>query len=206
MKLSHGALRLKDVLPSALGVVFIGALLCLTAPPGWSVWGKMGWWAIPAGALLGIAFYLFGYLFTRLPGRHATSMKGLIQLLHRLFKNFSWFDIILVSCLAGIGEELLIRGVLQSWLVDYIGPAAGIILASAVFGLMHSLSKAYVVLTAVLGCFFGVALYLTGSMLLVIVAHAVYDVLAFFIIVKRPHWLGVHSGDENFKLPIRDQN
>lgn len=204
MKFPHGTLRLKDVLPSALGVVFLGALLCLTSPPGWSALGWIDWWAVPAGALLGVAFYLFGYVFTRLPGRHASSMKTLIQLLHRLFKNFGWFDIILVSCLAGIGEELLIRGVLQSWLVDYVGAVVGILLASVVFGLMHNLSKAYVVLTAVLGCFFGLALYVTGSMLLVIVAHAVYDVLAFFIIVKRPHWLGVHLVDENVKLPIHE--
>jgi len=205
MKFSGHALRLKDVLPSALGVVVLGLALCLTAPPGWSVMGGLGWWSLPAGVVLGGVLYLLGYIFTRVPSFYAGSMRDLIQMLHNLFRNFSWFDIILVSCLAGLGEELLIRGVLQAWLVDYSTPLAGILLASFIFGLMHALSKAYVVLTAVLGCFFGVALYLSHSIILVIVAHAVYDILAFFIIVKRPHWLGVYLQDKQLKLPIHEQ-
>lgn len=205
MKLWHQPLSLRDVLPSALGVALLGLALCWTDPPGWSVFGKLGWWALPLGVLMGCVLYCLGYIFTCSPKLYTRSMQDLIQLLHNLFKQFSWFDILLISCLAGIGEELLVRGVLQAWLIEFLNPWSGILIASIVFGLMHNLNKVYVVLTAVLGCLFGLALYLTESILCVIVAHTVYDVLAFFMIVKRPHRLGLNSQNENFKLPIREQ-
>jgi len=205
MSFSRPALRLKNVLPSTLAVTVLALALCFTDPPGWSVLGKLGWWSLPLGVLLGVVFYIVGFVLTSFLNRYFELMNESLALLHDLFRNFSWFDILLISCMAGISEELLIRGVLQSWLIDYLTPLFGIVIASIVFGLLHYLNRAYVLLTALLGCLFGMSLYFTHSIVLVVVAHAVYDVLAFFIIVKRPHVLGVNCQNDNIKLPIHEQ-
>lgn len=198
-------LLLKDVLPSALGIVVLGAAFSIFTSSGWSLLGALGWWAIPGGILLGVLLYSLCFTLTCWRPFYTPSMKQLMGTLHGLFKNFSWFEIVLISCLAGIGEELLIRGALQTWLVDAINPLVGVLVASLIFGLMHYLSRVYVIVTSVLGLLFGMALLLTDSILLVIIGHAVYDVCAFFMVVKRPDLLGLRSGHEQFEIEIRDE-
>ena len=39
---------------------------------------------------------------------------------------------------SGVGEELLFRGLLQTFLADQLGPWPGLVLASTVFGLVHT--------------------------------------------------------------------
>ncbi len=87
-----------------------------------------------------------------------------------IFSNCTLFDLILISLLAGIGEELLFRGVLQVKL--------GIIAASIIFGLAHYISLAYVILTIIMGLYIGFLFNLTGSLLVVIQLHFIYDLVA----------------------------
>ncbi len=46
---------------------------------------------------------------------------------------------LLISLLAGFGEELLFRGVLQGWLTELAGPWTGVLAAAVVFGLLNFL-------------------------------------------------------------------
>jgi membrane protease YdiL (CAAX protease family) len=105
-----------------------------------------------------------------------------------------------VSLLAGVGEEILIRGGLQSILVGLTSPFVGMLLASLIFGVMHFLSKIYVLITFVIGFVFALVFYLTDSMLLVMVAHTVYDIFAFAMIVKFPHMLGLELKNEQISI------
>lgn len=205
MKPAYRPLTLRDVLPSALSITALGFIACFWLTTDWTLNGRLGWAAAPMGALCGAALYGLCLLVTRSPLMNRPSVTQLNQTLHDLFQNFTWRDILIVSCLAGLGEELLVRGALQAWLSGLFEPWVGILLASIVFGLMHYLSRVYVIVTTLLGCVFGVGLYLTNSIVFVVVAHAAYDVVAFFIIVKRPHILGLNSKDEREFLPIRDQ-
>ena len=123
-------------------------------------------------------------------------MHNLLLTLHSFFKRFTWFQILVVSLLAGVGEELLIRAVLQSYLIEKISPVWGIVCASIVFGALHFMTKTYVLLTFFLGLLFGLSFYYSGSVVLVMVAHTVYDVIAFAMIVKFPHKLGLNVGRE----------
>ncbi len=199
MKLSLTPLSFRQVLPSACGILFLGAILSIFQD-SWLWFGELGWAAVPCGVLLGVAFYLIGFAASCSRWTKTRSMNELLITLNQLFKNFTWPQIVIVSLLAGIGEEWLIRAVLQGFLVESFGPAIGIIGASLIFGLLHFMTKTYVVLTFLLGSLFGIAFYLTNSLFLVMVAHAVYDILAFAMIVKFPHVLGVHSRDA--KTPI----
>ncbi|WP_170132168.1 CPBP family intramembrane glutamic endopeptidase [Arenicella xantha] len=205
MKPLYRSLTLRDVLPSALIITILGLAACYWLPSVWTLNGRLGWAAAPLGAVSGVLLYGICFFATQAPMINRLSVQQLNQTLHQLFRNFSWRDILIVSCLAGVGEELLVRGALQSWLSDAINPWVGILLASLVFGLMHYLSRVYVIVTMLLGCLFGIGLYLSQSIIYVVVAHAAYDVMAFFIIVKRPHMLGLDSNDETSLLPIRDR-
>jgi CAAX protease family protein len=99
-------------------------------------------------------------------------------LIREIFPTGSISQFAMVAVLAGVGEELLFRGVLQTKFSDWTSPVVGLILASALFGLAHALSKVYFVFALVVGAYLGwMALYyhdLTAP----IVAHALYDFLA----------------------------
>lgn len=87
-----------------------------------------------------------------------------------IFDNMRLMDFVILSLLAGIGEELLFRGILQ---VKF-----GIIVASIIFGLMHSVSFAYVVAAIVMGFYIGGIYYGSGSLLVPIQIHFIYDLAA----------------------------
>jgi membrane protease YdiL (CAAX protease family) len=188
----QGPISFKQVLPSALIILLLGIILSVAAAP-WQWFGKYGWLAIPVGAILGSLIYLLGFLFSCSRWTKTNSMQELLISLHQLFREFTWPQIIVVSLLAGVGEELLIRGVLQSFLVSNLGAIWGILSASLIFGLLHFMTKTYVLLTFALGLLFGIAFHYTDSIVLVMVGHTVYDIIAFTLIVKFPSLLGIHQ-------------
>jgi uncharacterized protein len=102
-----------------------------------------------------------------------------------------WYELILVAALAGVGEELLFRGVIQPlcerWLPmpqpwNLIG---ALVLPNVVFGLLHLITPTYAVLAGAMGVYFGVMLDMTGTRNLwaPILAHGLYDYWAFLLIV-----------------------
>jgi membrane protease YdiL (CAAX protease family) len=94
-----------------------------------------------------------------------------------------WPDLALISVTAGVGEEMLFRGVIQAALSRLLGPVAGLVAASALFGLLHPISPAYIVLAGLLGGYLGVVWLVSGNLLTAIVAHAVYDFVALLILL-----------------------
>jgi len=177
---------------SSLLILTLGLLLWFGLNIELSLLGRIGWWSLGLGAIGGVLLYICVFYLTRLFWIRLSSLRSLMSYLHRLFKDFSWFSIVIISVMAGVGEELLVRGVLQSYLISHFNPVIGIVLASLTFGLMHYLTKTYVMIAFALGLLFGLAYYISESMALVMVAHAVYDVVAFAIIVKYPHLLKIN--------------
>lgn len=95
------------------------------------------------------------------------------DVLRPLFARIGWREVVLISMAAGIGEELLFRGVLQ--------PLLGIVPASLLFGLAHfggAATIGFAVWAAAVGGFLGWLASLGGGLLAPIVAHAGYDALA----------------------------
>ncbi len=187
----QGPIGFREVLPSALAILVLGIILSWFSPP-WQWFGQFGLPVFSYGIILGLAIYLLGFVVSCSPWTKTKSMHTLLTRLHQLFRNFTWPQIIVVSLLAGVGEELLIRGVLQTFLVDSVGAFWGIIGASLIFGLLHFMTKTYVVITFALGLLFGIAFHYSDSLILVMVAHAAYDIAAFAMIVKFPHILGLN--------------
>lgn len=100
------------------------------------------------------------------------------RLLMPLFRDSGPAGIALVAALAGLGEELLFRGVLQAGLSEWLGPAGGLLLASLLFGLAHCITPAYLVLATLMGLYMGLLYQWSGNLLLPVLVHALYDWIA----------------------------
>jgi hypothetical protein len=95
-----------------------------------------------------------------------------------LFERAPAGSVALVSVLAGLGEELLFRGVIQGWLEGWIGAWPALLFASVLFGAAHAVSLAYGILAAVIGLYLGWLYQHTGNLAIPMIVHALYDWVA----------------------------
>jgi membrane protease YdiL (CAAX protease family) len=101
-----------------------------------------------------------------------------------LLEGCDWPDLALLSLAAGVGEEMLFRGVIQGALARTLGRTAGIAIAAALFGLLHPVSATYIVVAGLLGAYLGLIWLLSGNLLAVIVAHTLYDFVALLVLMS----------------------
>ena len=87
--------------------------------------------------------------------------------------------------LAGIGEEALFRGIIQTTLADWLNQWVALAVASALFGLGHLVTPAYAVLAGLLGLYLGGLSMVFDNLLLAIVVHALYDFVALTYLVHK---------------------
>jgi membrane protease YdiL (CAAX protease family) len=123
-------------------------------------------------------------------GPIARLLEEVQHLTHSLFSGCSVWQLALVCLAAGLGEELLFRGLVQDGLARWLGPpfgnGVGLLVASAVFGLAHPVSRRYVVVAAVSGLWLGGLLIVTDTLLVPIVTHALYDLGALVFFLRWP--------------------
>ena len=105
-----------------------------------------------------------------------------------LFAKSYWSELALISLSAGVGEEMLFRGVFQASFTQWWGLAWGLVLASMLFGLLHPISLPYVSIATILGFYHGVVWYWNGNLLTVIVTHTLYDFAALGFLIRVQHW------------------
>ena len=188
LKRVYQTVSLAQVALPSLGLLLIAAGLIFAFSVEFSLWGNFGEWAIPIGIPGGGAMYLVllalsTYLID-LP-----AVRDLNRMLVQLFANIGWAGIILLSVLAGVGEELLFRVFLQNIISDWLGWGAGLFLSSLLFGLAHYVSKLYVAITFAIGLVLGAIYWQTQSAVVVMTIHFFYDLCAFTLVVKYPHKL-----------------
>lgn len=104
--------------------------------------------------------------------------NGIEQHLLPLFRGAPRGTVLAVSLMAGIGEELLFRGVIQMALEGWLGAVGGLLLASLLFGLAHALTLGYFLLATLIGIYLGLLYQWTGNLLVPMLAHALYDWIA----------------------------
>jgi len=102
-----------------------------------------------------------------------------------LFAQLSLLDVAAAALLAGVGEELLFRGVIQSGLADLAGAGAALIAASVIFGAIHWVTATYAALATVIGAYLGALFLVSGDLVVPIVTHAAYDVVALLYLRQR---------------------
>ena len=105
-----------------------------------------------------------------------------------LFQQLNVFELALLSLAAGVGEEVLFRGLLQDGISQVIGGVNGqlfgLFSASLIFGLVHWLTRAYALLAAMAGVYLGLLMVVTDSLMPPIVAHAAYDFIALLVLLR----------------------
>lgn len=98
--------------------------------------------------------------------------------------DVGWVSVILISLGAGISEEILFRGALQSLATEHLGLLAGIVLPSMLFGIVHGANGIYILITGIMGMYFAGLMVWTGNLLVPITAHTVYDIYALGVTVS----------------------
>lgn len=101
-----------------------------------------------------------------------------------LFQESYWSELALIALSAGVGEEMLFRGVLQATLTDWLGMGLGISLASILFGVLHPISISYTIIAGFLGLYLGGLWVYNGNLLTVMVTHALYDFVALGYLIR----------------------
>lgn len=136
-----------------------------------------------AAVLPPFAFFLYTLNARAKPlARHRELLEALLR---PLMGGWSVLQLAVISVLAGLCEEALFRGFLQSALESRLGKVAGLLLASVLFGIAHPLSRTYVVMATLLGTYLGLLWSSTGSLLTPMTTHAVYDLLALVWLLRR---------------------
>jgi membrane protease YdiL (CAAX protease family) len=184
------------------GLAFEGGLAVLALAIGWllgrSPWVGVSWAAAawPAAGravvmgLIAVLPMLAGlFLIDRYPVGPLRELKEFVDRhVVPLFQNTSVVQLALIALVAGIGEELLFRGLVQHALSEWIGPPRGVwiglAVASVIFGVCHWLTRTYAVLAGLIGIYLGLLLVLSGSVLAPMVAHGVYDFVALIYLCR----------------------
>jgi uncharacterized protein len=174
--------RMALVFEGGLIVVACGAGLFMTPP-----WRQVGWQLLDVLRGLAATLPLVAglLLLRRIRGGSLGKLNQLVdETLVPLFTGCNIFQLALISLLAGVGEELLFRGVIQPIFMSWFGMVVGLCLASLVFGLLHALTTAYAVLATIVGAYFGWLALATGNLLVPIIAHALYDFVALVYLIR----------------------
>ncbi len=187
---------------AAIAVAFEGGLGLLALLLGWvwDIWpipgidrAAVSWQAVQPAVLSGLgatAPLLVGlWLMDRFPvGPLAGLQCDLERTVKPLFRECSVGELAAVSLAAGIGEEMLFRGLAQQAFQAWWGPPWGaliaLIAASALFGAAHFLSVTYAILAACAGLYFGALMIWTESLVAPALTHSLYDFVALFYLVR----------------------
>ena len=139
----------------------------------WS-WRDCGWGLL--GTLPMLVVLVFAGKLRRLVG----------DLLGRTLSLCTWYDLVAVAALAGIGEELWFRGLATMWISGLANVWVAVIVVNLLFAFLHALTPAYFVVAAAFGFYLsGLALWPgEPNLLRPIITHSIYDFIAFVWIVR----------------------
>lgn len=148
-------------------------------------------WPLLLGAAAVVPMVAGLLLIDRFPLGPFRELKELMeQHVVPLFATARLWQLALISAFAGVGEEMLFRGLLQIGVSDWLGPPnglwIGLIVASLAFGVCHWLTDNYFILAVAIGVYFGGLLLATDNVVAPIVAHGLYDFVALVYLTKRP--------------------
>jgi membrane protease YdiL (CAAX protease family) len=150
----------------------------------------VGWGLVATGPL--IAALLLIERVPLEPLRQLCEMAR--EIIRSMFAGASALQLVAVAIAAGIGEELLFRGLVQAYLSrligGWLGVAIALVVASVLFGICHWLNTTYAVLAMLAGAYFGLLLAASGSIWTPVVAHAAYDFVALVYLVRPQRLVG----------------
>lgn len=165
----------------ALAAMFLAWLV------GLDLWANIAW-DVSTGLYCLLALFpllVMFFVFYRWPVGPFQRIKDLLlEVMGPSLSACRWYDLPLLAGLAGLGEELLFRGVLQTGLDLWLGRGLGLVIAGILFGLVHAITPTYALLAGLIGIYLGGLMYLwqPPNLLVPIVVHGAYDLVAFIIL------------------------
>ena len=108
------------------------------------------------------------------------------EMFRQCMAHLKLWQLALIAALAGIGEELFFRGLLQLGLYNFLDVWLAILISSLIFGLAHAVTPTYFFLSFIVSLYFGWLFVHTGNLLVPLAIHALYD---FFVFLYLRHVL-----------------
>jgi CAAX protease family protein len=179
-----------------IGILFEASLAVVAIAIGWLVaihpastfswsWVDFGWGVVATlPMLVGLAVCVV------IPWEPLKRLTVRVEkLIAPLLEESNLIELVAICLVAGIGEELLFRGLLQElvsgWFSGAVAVWIGLLIASLLFGLAHSLSVTYFWIATLIGFYFGAIWLLSDNLLVPITAHGLYDFVAMLYYRRR---------------------
>ena len=171
------------------GLAVVAILVDLLFNLGLDFWGHC--WC-DSETLLQIAWGLFPlvamyFVLQMLP---LAALRRIDRLVRELFwqhmGHWKLWQLALVAALAGFGEELFFRGLLQLGLSNVLHVWLAILITSLIFGLAHIVTLTYCLLAFLISLYLGFLFVHTGNLVVPIAVHALYDFCVFLFILWTP--------------------
>ncbi len=174
-----------------IAVLFEGALLVLAWGLGLLLGTPFGKQTFATAPAIGLGIAATMPLFLGLYWTIHTTWPVLVRLRRvieeqviPLFAGCTVWGIATISILAGIGEEALFRGVIQTNLAGLTGVVPALLITSALFGLVHFVTSTYAVMAGLIGLYLGVISIWSGNLFVPMVIHALYDFVALMFLAR----------------------
>ncbi len=176
-----------------VGFSFELALVGVAALVGWIAKGypfpfelELDLRGVWLGLLATIPPVIFAVFSTSRVGTRIPPLRGVYDrvklILGEPLLRMSGMEMILLAAAAGVGEEILFRGVIQGLFSD---PTWGLAITSLIFGLLHALTTVYFLIAAAISVYLGWLYQTTDHLLVPIVVHWLYDAVALFLFRRR---------------------
>jgi uncharacterized protein len=177
-----------------LAVLIEGGLLTGASLLGWMIdhpplrffaWDLL---AVLWGVVATLPLLALFFLFQRWPiGPLKRIQRFSDEVMRPLLAPCSVIDLLGISVLAGLGEEMFFRGVLQEACAGWFTVWVGILISSVIFGLMHLITVTYAVLATFMGAYLGwVWLFADHNLLVIVITHALYDFIVLLWLLRGP--------------------
>ena len=172
--------------------LFEGGLLVVAFGVGWIVEVNpvehltFSWTAFGVGLVATLPMLLIFLIGERVRLQGFQRIRSfMVDMLGPYLDVCRWYDLLLLAAVVGLCEELLFRGLLQSW-IGRLGHPAGIIGSNILFGLAHCVTPLYAVWAGLIGVYLALLLGSGGrpGLLAPMTAHAAYDFVGFLIVVR----------------------
>ncbi|WP_375206014.1 CPBP family intramembrane glutamic endopeptidase [Hyphococcus sp.] len=160
-----------------MGFAAIGLSVVMNTPLGPQFTADINAVLIGIIATTPLAAFLWWFSNTTLE-HFASFRKSQIKFFAEIGFAFTPGRIAAMAVAAGVSEELLFRGVLQTWGAQHGPEILAIIITNIVFGMMHMRTALYAVIAGLVGFYLGVLYMLTDNLLAPIAAHTLYDAIA----------------------------
>jgi len=141
-------------------------------------------WTAPLFIVAGIMRFIEPYSPALQGVTQATQRSVLAVMGKERRPAFALLVSVLLGAVAGWGEELLFRGVFQTFLAEKFSNGIALAISGIVFGSLHAVTPVYALLAGAASVFFGYLYNVSGNLAVPIICHAVYDVGA----LMWAHW------------------